>query len=154
MKKLPDCRKSPAKASGKRRWACSIANAPRLTPAPTGRRTATASAMEGRTRVASVRAYSALAEYHWSRSPGATSATRWRGSAPAAMCAALWSVRRASSSSSGPSWATSRGSRSSSRASRGRQIVTSSSAPSALDATVRRSLAPGTRSAPSHAGGE
>ena len=32
MKKLPDCRNSPAKASGKRRWACSIASAPRLTP--------------------------------------------------------------------------------------------------------------------------
>ena len=88
MKKLPDCRKSPAKTSGKRRWACSIASAPRLTPAPTGRRTATASAMAGSTRTASVRAYSALAEYHWSRSPGASSATRWRGSAPEAISAA------------------------------------------------------------------
>jgi hypothetical protein len=46
------------------------------------------SAIAGSTRLASARAYSALAEYHWSRSPGATSATRWRGSAPAAICAA------------------------------------------------------------------
>ena len=51
MKKLPDCRKSPAKTSGKRRWACSIASPPRLAPAPTGARTATASAIAGSTRV-------------------------------------------------------------------------------------------------------
>jgi hypothetical protein len=34
-KKLPDCRKTPAKAGGSWRWACSIANPPRLVPTPT-----------------------------------------------------------------------------------------------------------------------
>ena len=78
MKKLPDCRKSPANASGEAPLGVQHRQAAEADPGAQGRRTATASAMAGRTRVASVRAYSALAEYHSSRSPGARRATRWR----------------------------------------------------------------------------
>ena len=90
MKKLPDCRNSPANAPGSRCWACSIASAPSEAPTPTGApRTATSAATAGSTPRTSAPAYSGEAEYHSSRGPGASSATRCGGSAPLAIAAAL-----------------------------------------------------------------
>ena len=50
--------------------------------------TATAARSAGTTSTYSAREYSADAEYHSSRSPGASSATRCGGSVPAAIIAA------------------------------------------------------------------
>ena len=81
MKNAPDCRNSAAERAGRARWACSIASAAEArahADGAAGDRNRVASA--GTTRRRSARAYSAEAEYHWSRSPGASSATRCGGS--------------------------------------------------------------------------
>ena len=48
----PDCRKSPSRLPACRRWACSIASAPRLAPIPTVRVVATFRAQAGEDRQA------------------------------------------------------------------------------------------------------
>ena len=88
MKKLPDCRNRAPNVPGARRWVTSIASAPRLAPMPTGSpSTGTASRRPGMTSTYSAREYSADAEYHSSRGPGESSATRCGGSVPAAIMA-------------------------------------------------------------------
>ena len=79
MKKLPDCRNSAPNVPGARRCVTSMASAPRLAPMPTGSRPAASAAPARRRRTA--RASTApSAEYHSSRGPGASRATRCGGS--------------------------------------------------------------------------
>ncbi len=106
-KKLPDCRNRPANPAGWRRWACSMASAPRLAPTPTtGSCVPSAAPIFGSTSADSARAYAGLAEYHSRRSPGGSS-TRWNGgSRPAAIIAAAYCASPAIRRYSGPSWTT------------------------------------------------
>ena len=142
MKKLPDCRKSPAKTSGKRRWVCSIASAAEAGPAPTAR--AHRHRLGDRGQHARWRASARTA-----RSPSTTGRDRRAPAARRDGAAAPRGDLRGARSRSAARAGRARGrrgrpaaaARSSSRASSGRQRVTSSSAPSALDATVRLSVA-------------
>src|SRR3954470_22378516 len=105
MKNDADCRNSPANAAGWRRCAWSIARPPRLAPIPTGGpSTATARPIAGRPSLASARAESADAEYHSSRAPGASSATRCGAIRPSPARPATIAVRPVRVSYSGPSW--------------------------------------------------
>ncbi len=102
---------------------------------------------------ASTRLYAAEAEYHWSRSPGASSATRNGGSSPAAIVVAQKRVSWDSRSYSGPSLASSIRSGRPGSASAGLQTRIGTCAPSPRPRTASSSVRPSTPSASSHAGG-
>jgi hypothetical protein len=102
---------------------------------------------------ASTRAYAADAEYHWLRSPGASSATRCGGSRSAAIIAALKRVKDDSASYSGPSLASSIRSGVPGSTPAGLQTRIATLAPSPRPRIVASSKRPGTPSSESHAGG-
>ena len=106
----------------------------------------------GSMRCMSTRVYRGEAEYHSLRSPGGSSATRWRGSSPAWIFAAAKAVRLESASYSGPSWATSSGSGSPGSASAGLQSTISRPPPKPRPGVVRVLRVPSTCGAVSHAG--